>query len=146
MPVVLTSIGNRPWAVATRFCISTAALSIFLPTSKVTMMLLTPSLPLVEDIYLMPCTPLICCSNGIVTLDSTASAFAPTYVHETVTCGGVICGYCSIGKLGIAIAPARMITSEHTAAKIGRLMKKSRNIAEPSELTHDLVFNISFFD
>ena len=35
------------------------------------------TLPLVERIYFMPCTPLIACSSGMVTADSTVWAFAP---------------------------------------------------------------------
>src|SRR6202022_576575 len=43
------------------------------------------------------------------------------------TCGGARSGYCAIGSVGIAISPARMITSEQTLARIGRLMKVSTN-------------------
>src|ERR1700730_1533008 len=43
------------------------------------------------------------------------------------TCGGARSGYCAIGSVGMAITPARMITSEQTLARIGRLMKVSTN-------------------
>ena len=47
-PVFFTSTGRRGKAVLTRFCTSTAARSLSRPTSKVAVMLLVPSLPLVE--------------------------------------------------------------------------------------------------
>jgi hypothetical protein len=43
----------------------------------------------------------------------------------TVTCGGAKFGYKEIGNVGMQTAPARMISSAQTVAKIGRLMKKS---------------------
>ncbi len=46
----------------------------------------------------------------------------------TLTCGGASSGYCATGIVGIAIAPARMRTSEQTEARIGRRMKVSTNI------------------
>ena len=45
--------------------------------SKVTMMTLVPSLPLVEVMYCIPSMPLIACSIGLVTAVSTVSALAP---------------------------------------------------------------------
>ena len=47
-PVFLTSAGSRGSAVLTRFCTSTAARSLSRSTSNVTVMMLVPSLPLVE--------------------------------------------------------------------------------------------------
>ncbi len=46
-------------------------------TSNVTLMLQVPSLPLLDDMYSMPGTPLIACSIGVVTADSTTCALAP---------------------------------------------------------------------
>ena len=51
----------------------------------------------------------------------------PAVNAVTATCGGASSGNCAIGSVGIAIAPARMITSEHTLARIGRRMKVSTN-------------------
>ena len=48
MPVFLISCGRRPVAVATRFCTSTAAIFRSYPVRKTTLMLLVPSLELVE--------------------------------------------------------------------------------------------------
>src|SRR6476646_521167 len=73
----------------------------------------------------MPSTPLICCSSGIVTADSTTFALAPTSLLVTVTCGGARFGYSEIGSVGIETAPARMISKAQTVAKMGRRMKKS---------------------
>jgi hypothetical protein len=49
----------------------------------------------------------------------------------TVTCGGASVGYSEIGSVGIETAPARMISSAQTVAKIGRRMKKSTKEALP---------------
>ncbi len=78
MPVLLTAAGRRPWAEATRFCTSTAAMERSYPVSKVTVMELVPSFELVELMYRMPSTPLMACSNGMVTADSTICELAPT--------------------------------------------------------------------
>src|SRR4029077_9668137 len=80
----------------------------------------------------MPSTPLICCSSGIVTADSTTCAFAPTKLLLTVTWGGARVGYSEIGRPGMETAPAKMISRAHTVAKIGRLMKKSTKPSRPS--------------
>ena len=77
MPVVLTAFGSRPWAVFTRFWMSTAARSGSRSRSKVAVIVLMPSLPLVEVMYFMPSAPLICCSSGMVTAVSTVCALAP---------------------------------------------------------------------
>ena len=77
MPVFFTALGRRPSAWFTRFCTSTEARSTSRVTSNTTVMLLEPSLPLVEVMYFIPGTPLMACSSGIVTADSTVCAFAP---------------------------------------------------------------------
>src|SRR6516225_10175236 len=41
--------------------------------------------------------------------------------------GGVIGGYCATGRLMTATAPARVMTTDNTAAKIGRSIKKCEN-------------------
>ncbi len=51
--------------------------------SKVAVTVLTPSLVLEEVMYFMPSAPLICCSSGVVTADSTVCALAPVYVAVT---------------------------------------------------------------
>ena len=47
--------------------------------------------------------------------------------------GGVICGYCAMGRLKTATPPASVMTMDSTAAKIGRSMKKSREQGRSSE-------------
>src|SRR5262245_61523441 len=84
-----------------------------------------PSFELLEDMYSMPSTPLICCSSGIVTLFSTTSALAPGYDAETRTVGGVMCGNWPTGSNGNDTAPASVIRIARTDAKMGRAMKKS---------------------
>jgi hypothetical protein len=44
---------------------------------NVTVIVELPSLALTEDMQIMPGTPLICCSNGVVTVFATTSALAP---------------------------------------------------------------------
>ncbi len=128
MPTCLTSFGSSPSAWFTRFCTSTAARSTSRVTSKVTVIVLMPSLLLVDDMYCMPSTPLIASSSGRVTAVSTVSAFAPVYTEVTMTCGGVSSGYWAIGRVGIAMAPASTMTTAQTLARIGRLMKTSTNM------------------
>ena len=69
MPTVFTSFGRRPSTCDTRFCTSTAATSMLRLTSKVTVTLDDPLLPLDEVMYCIPSTPLIACSIGCVTAD-----------------------------------------------------------------------------
>ncbi len=76
-PTALTSFGSRPSTWETRFWMSTAATSMLRVRSKVTVMTDDPSLPLDEVMYIMPSTPLIASSSGVVTADSTTSALAP---------------------------------------------------------------------
>src|SRR5688572_5562906 len=127
-PVWRTSAGSRPSAWLTRFCTSTAAMSGSRDTSNVTVIWLAPLLVLDEAMYCMPSTPLIACSSGVVTAVSTVSALAPVYTAVTATVGGATSGYCAMGIDGMASAPARTMTSEHTDARIGRLMNVSTNM------------------
>ena len=77
MPICLTAAGSLPEAVLTRFSISTVARSGLRVISKVAVMVLTPSLVLEEVMYFIPSAPLICCSSGVVTADSTVCELAP---------------------------------------------------------------------
>jgi hypothetical protein len=43
----------------------------------------------------------------------------------TLIVGGASSGYCPTGIVGMAVAPARMMTREQTDARIGRRMKVS---------------------
>src|SRR6188474_1760449 len=88
-------------------------------------MVADPSFELDDDIYVMPCTPLICCSSGVVTVSATTCALAPGYCAATTTCGGVMSGNCEIGNRKKQMEPARTITIAIADAKIGRLMKNS---------------------
>jgi hypothetical protein len=76
-PVRCTESGSCGWATETRFCTSTAAISLSRDESKVAVMVLVPSLLLLEVRYLSPSTPLICLSKIFVTPLSTTSALAP---------------------------------------------------------------------
>src|SRR4026207_1753721 len=76
----------------------------------------------------MPSTPLMACSSGVVTAVSTSCAFAPVEIAVAAICGGASTGYCATGIDGIATTPARMMTSEHTDARIGRRMNVLTNM------------------
>src|SRR6267154_3738303 len=76
--------------------------------------------------------PLTCCSIGAATDSATTCALAPGKLVVTWTCGGTICGYCAIGRLNPASAPASRITSEMTVEKTGRSMKKFSTVKRRS--------------
>jgi len=52
-------------------------MSASVPTSKVTVRLMDPSLPQALDMYSMRSTPLICSSSGVATVSATTCALAP---------------------------------------------------------------------
>src|SRR5262249_48516847 len=83
--------------------------------------------------YIMPSTPLTCCSIGAATVSATTWALAPGYDAETSTVGGAISGYCASGSVKSATEPPSTITIDSTEAKIGRLMKKLENTSLASE-------------
>src|SRR6476620_1497469 len=69
-------------------------------------------------------TPLICCSIGVTTVEATTSALAPGYWPDTLMMGGAISGYWATGSRVNDTPPMITNTTETTAAKIGRSMKK----------------------
>src|SRR5262245_26241756 len=80
-------------------------------------------------------TPLICCSIGVTTVAATTSALAPGYCPVTLMIGGAISGYCATGRRENDTAPTITNTTETTAAKIGRSMKKCEmRIAAPPSI------------
>src|SRR5262249_60670937 len=81
--------------------------------------------------YIMPSTPLTCCSTGAATVSATTLALAPGYDADTSTVGGAISGYWAMGSVNRAMVPARVMTIDSTEAKIGRLMKKRENTLQP---------------
>src|SRR5216684_7797185 len=68
-------------------------------------------------------TPLICCSNGVITVSAIVLGEAPGYWPLTTTVGGTISGYSLIGSTGIASNPATVIRIASTVANIGLSMK-----------------------
>ena len=64
-------------ASCTRFCTMTRAMFRLVPISKVTVSVYEPSLPIWDDMYSMPSTPLTCCSIGAATVAATTWALAP---------------------------------------------------------------------
>src|SRR6186997_1684243 len=79
-------------------------------------------------------TPLICASIGDATESARVLESAPGYVADTVTCTGVIVGYCWTGSTFIATRPARQMMMETTAANTGRSMKNRENMPGDSRL------------
>src|SRR5258708_2057857 len=73
--------------------------------------------------YSMLSTPFICCSIGVATPCSIATASAPGYVAVPSSCGGTISGYCATGKARIDTSPTKTVMIAITIATIGRLMK-----------------------
>ena len=71
----------------------------------------------------MPSTPLICSSIGVATVSAITRGLAPGYCARTTIVGGTTSGYSEIGSARIESSPARKISRESTAAKIGRSMK-----------------------
>ena len=79
----------------------------------------------------MPSTPFICCSSGAATVSAIVLGLAPGYVPRTTTVGGTTLGYSLIGSTNSDSAPATVISSDRTAAKIGRSMKKRETFTAP---------------
>ena len=77
MPWFWTEVGSSGMANCTRFCTMTRAVFRSVPMSKVTVSVYEPSLPICEDMYSMPSTPLTCCSIGAATVSATTWALAP---------------------------------------------------------------------
>ncbi len=63
--------------MATRFCTSTWAMFRSTPSLKVTVSVYEPSLVDCDDMYIMPSTPLTCCSMGAATVSATTFESAP---------------------------------------------------------------------
>src|SRR5260370_808062 len=87
--------------------------------------------------YIMPSTPLTCCSMGAATVSATTLALAPGYDADTSTVGGAISGYCATGRVNRAIMPPRTTTMDRTDAKIGRSMKNLENTVIASSGVRD---------
>ena len=72
----------------------------------------------------MSSIPFNCNSTGAAIVDAITSELAPLYVAFTITCGGVIDGYSSSGRVVNEIKPASIIASEITIANFGRFINK----------------------
>src|SRR5690606_27443066 len=104
---------------------SSVAMSMSVPTSKVTFIDIWPVLVLVEDKYAIPGVPLTWVSIGVATDCSTVIASAPVKLPVTETTGGAISGYCVTGKFIRARTPTNKIIKEITIEVTGRLIKTS---------------------
>src|SRR4051812_8767890 len=134
-PRRLTRSGSTGSARLTRFCTSTCAMFRSMPGLKVTVSVYEPSLPQVEDMYIMSSTPLTCCSMGAATVSATVVALAPGYTAYTSMVGGVMSGYCDTGREKSPTSPASVMMMDITEAKIGRSMKKRVNIFSSCQWT-----------
>ena len=126
------SSGRRASTCLTRLLTLTAAWSISVPISNVTSTVVTPELVELDDIYIIPSTPVIAFSIGAATVCSSTKADAPGYTAVTCTTGGAISGYCAMGRARMAAKPANTITIEITNAKIGLSIKNRENMVIPS--------------
>ncbi|MNO70002.1 hypothetical protein D3C76_608690 [compost metagenome] len=72
-------------------------------------------------------TPVMACSRGAATVSPMTLGLAPGKLARTTTVGGTTSGYSLIGNWNSAMAPAIRISSESTAAKIGRVIKNREN-------------------
>src|ERR1019366_10636814 len=102
-PRRLTRSGRIGCARATRFCTSTWAIFRSTPCWNVMVSEYEPSLVHCDDMYIIPSTPLTCCSMGAATVSTTTLALAPGYDADTSTVGGVISGYWATGRVNSAI-------------------------------------------
>lgn len=76
-PMLRTSSGRRGSATAIRFWTRTCAVSMLVPTSKVTVMVAEPSALHWLCMYIMFSTPLISCSRGAIAVSMRISGDAP---------------------------------------------------------------------
>src|ERR1039458_3142640 len=135
-PSLLTTDGNNGAAMPTLFWTLSAAICTFVPTLKVTFILIPPVLVLVLCMYSMPGVPFTCSSIGVATVCSTVSASAPVYCPDIETAGGVIFGYWSTARLKIHIIPEIIITTEITIAVTGLLINVLAIIVDQVYVIH----------
>src|SRR5258706_626096 len=105
-PLRRTSSGSRGSAICTRLLTWKVALSMSVPTSKVTTVLSVPSEAVLDWKYTIPSVPESCSSIGAATVLAMVSALAPGYVVLIVTVGGEISGYCEIRRVETGNIPA----------------------------------------
>ncbi len=128
-PCCFTAAGSCGSAWAMRFCTFTVALSMSVPSSKVMVSIYEPSEPDSLLMYIMPSTPLTCCSMGTPMVSATVAASAPGYMADTITVGGVMSGYWAMGRLLNVSTPASTIATAMTMENMGRCMKNLENMA-----------------
>jgi len=68
------------------------------PSAKVIVSVMTPSVVHCDSMYSMSSTPLISCSIGVATVRATTSGEAPGYAAMTCTVGSATGGYCETGS------------------------------------------------
>jgi hypothetical protein len=76
-PCCVTACGSRDSTRLMRFCTSTAAISGFVPGTKVTVIVTPPVALLSDSTYCRPSAPFISCSMTLVTASSSTCAVAP---------------------------------------------------------------------
>ena len=92
-----------------------------------------PSLVHGEDMYIMPSTPLTCCSIGAATASATLARCAGIGAIDRDVRRRDL-RKLSQRQVSMAMPPARVITIDSTEAKIGRSMKNRVNKEELSQL------------
>ncbi|MNC66617.1 hypothetical protein D3C81_582880 [compost metagenome] len=76
-------------------------------------------------------TPVIACSRGAATVSPITFGLAPGKLARTTTVGGTTSGYSLIGSWNSEMLPAIRISSDSTAAKIGRVIKNLEKFIGP---------------
>ena len=124
MPLVRTSAGMRPSAWLTRFCTSTAARSGSRPTSNVTVIVAEAAVGARRGHvdHALDAVDGLLERRGDRALDRLRVGAGVERGDASPTAAPAP-GYRAIGSVGMAIAPARMMSSEQTVARIGRRMK-----------------------
>ena len=128
-PRRFTTSGNCGVAILTRFCTSSVATSILVPTANMALIVTAPLLVLLLCRYCMPGEPFIWASIGVAIVCSTVSASAPVNAPVTCTVAGVISGYCPTARFMIQIVPTISKTMEITIAVTGRFINTSAIIS-----------------
>src|SRR2546425_7705100 len=89
--------------------------------SKLTLRFISlPLVWLVEYMYSMLSTPLICCSMGVATDFSSVTASAPGQFAVKSISGGAVFGYCAMGSWAMETRPTLTTRMEMTIATIGQ--------------------------
>ncbi|GGF30407.1 hypothetical protein GCM10011339_18250 [Echinicola rosea] len=101
-----------------------AASSGLVSAPKYTFILEVPRLLDTEDMYIIPGTPFMAFSNGVVTVLATTSELAPRYFALIETAGGAMSGNRATGSEKNVSAPSKTKKRDMTKESIGLFINK----------------------